>query len=86
MKFVNPCMLVLVALVPVAGAWWIFLRTRAEKRLNGLVAPALQGRLLPRNPKLFNVQAALMLAGLALVLFAAARPQWGHSNQKIMAT
>ncbi|MBQ6340890.1 MAG: VWA domain-containing protein, partial [Kiritimatiellae bacterium] len=85
MKFVNPWMLVLVALVPVAGAWWVFLRARAEKRLDGLVAPALQGRLLPRNPKLFNVQAALMLAGLALVLFAAARPQWGHSAQKMQA-
>ena len=85
MKFVNPWMLILVALVPVAGAWWGFLRARAEKRLNGLVAPALQGRLLPRAPKLFTVQAALMLAGLALVLFAAARPQWGHSAQKIQA-
>ncbi len=85
MKFVNPWMLVLVALVPVAGAWWVFLRTRAEKRLSGLVAPALQGRLLPRNPRLFNVQAALMLAGLALVLFASARPQWGHSSQKMQA-
>ena len=85
MKFVNPWMLVLVALVPVAGAWWTFLRARAEKRLNGLVAPALQGRLLPRNPRLFNVQAALMLVGLALVLFASARPQWGHSAQKMQA-
>ena len=85
MKFVNPWMLVLVALVPVAGAWWVFLRARAEKRLGGLVAPALQGRLLPRNPRLFNLQAALLLAGLALVLFAAARPQWGHSSQKMQA-
>ena len=75
MKFVNPWMLVLVALVPVAGAWWTFLRARAEKRLGGLVVPSLQGRLMPRNPKLFNVQAALMLTGLALVLFAAARPE-----------
>jgi len=85
MKFVNPWMLVLVALVPVVGAWWVFLRTRAEKRMGGLVAPALQGRLLPRNPKLFNLQAALLLTGLAFVLFAAARPQWGHSPQKTRA-
>ena len=85
MKFVNPWMLVLVALVPVAGAWWVFLRARAEKRLSGLVAPALQGRLLPRNPRLFNLQAALLLSGLALVLFATARPQWGHSSQKMQA-
>ncbi len=76
-------MLVLVALVPVAGAFWVFLRARSEKKLNGIVAPALQQRLLPRYPRLFNLQAALLLTGLFLVVFAAARPQWGHSDQKI---
>lgn len=81
MKFVYPWMLVLVALVPVAGAFWVWLRARTEKRLDGLVAPALQRRLMPRNPGLFNLQAALVLAGLFLVVFAAARPQWGHSAQ-----
>ncbi len=85
MKFVYPWMLILVALVPVAGAFWVWLRARTERRLNGLVAPSLQRRLMPRNPGLFNLQATLLLTGLFLVVFAAARPQLGHSNQKIEA-
>ncbi len=84
MKFVYPWMLILVALVPVVGAFWVWLRARTERRLNGLVAPSLQRRLMPRNPGLFNLQATL-LTGLFLVVFAAARPQLGHSNQKIEA-
>lgn len=85
MKFVYPWMLALLALVPVMGAVWLWLRTRTEKRLNGFVAPALQGRLMPRSPGLFRVQAGLVLAGLLFVVFAAARPQWGHSEQKFQA-
>ncbi|MBE6398265.1 MAG: VWA domain-containing protein, partial [Lentisphaerae bacterium] len=45
----------------------------------------LQGRLLPNRPKTFVVQAMLLLSGLALCLFAAARPQWGHSTQVVAA-
>ena len=85
MRFVNPWMLVLVLLVPVAGVFWTFLRARSEARLRGLVAPALQARLLPNRPKTFVVQAMLLLSGLALCLFAAARPQWGHSTQVVAA-
>lgn len=85
MRFVNPWMLLLVLSVPVAGAFWMFLRARSEARLRGLVAPALQGRLLPNRPKTFVVQAMLLLSGLALCLFAAARPQWGHSTQAVAA-
>ena len=82
MKFVYPWMLVLVAVVPVAGALWAFLRARTERHLAAFVAPALQARLLPRHPRLFSLQAALLLAGLALVFFATSRPQWGQSEQK----
>ena len=83
MRFVYPWMLILVALVPVMGAFWVFLRARADRRLAALVAPALQKRLVPHAPHLFNVQASLLLTGLFLVVFAAARPQWGHSAQKV---
>ena len=71
MKFVYPWMLALLALVPVMGAVWLWLRARTEKRLDGFVAPALQMRLMPRSPGLFRVQAALVLAGIfaAAVLF-----------------
>ena len=82
MKFVYPWMLALVAIVPVAGALWVFLRARADKRLAAFVAPSLQARLLPRHPRLFSLQAVLLLTGLAFVFFAASRPQWGQSEQK----
>ena len=86
MKFVYPWMLVLVALVPVTAALWIFLRARAERRLEKIVAPALMSRLLPRNSgRIARLQMPLMVAGLLLVAFAAARPQWGHSQVKIQA-
>jgi len=81
MKFVYPWMLIFVALVPVAGLVWLLLRNHAGKRMAALVAPSLRGRLVPQNPRLFNVQAALLLAGLFLVVFAAARPQWGRSAE-----
>ena len=83
MKFVYPWMLAFVALVPVAGALWVLLRARSEKRLSSFVAPALNARLMPPNPRLFGLQAALLLVGLALVLFAASRPRWGQSAQKM---
>ena len=83
MKFVYPWMLALLALVPIIGAAWLWLRARVEKRLDGFVAPALRARLMPRFPRLFRVQAALVLTGLLLVVFAAARPQWGHSEQRM---
>ncbi|MBO7685174.1 MAG: VWA domain-containing protein, partial [Kiritimatiellae bacterium] len=83
MKFAYPWMLALVALVPVAGALWVFLRARAERRLAGFVAPGLKTRLMPPNPRLFSLQAGLLLAGLALILFAVSRPRWGQSVQKV---
>lgn len=85
MKFVYPWMLGLVALVPVAGVFWMWLRARTERKLNGLVAPALRARLVPYRSDLFRVQALLMFVGLMLVVFSAARPQWGYSEQKIQA-
>ena len=60
MKFVYPWMLVLVALVPVVGALWVFLRVRAEKRFASFVAPGLQARLMPPSPRLLSLQAGLL--------------------------
>ena len=85
MKFVHPWILVFVALVPVIGGFWIFMRARAEKKMDALVAPSLRARLLPRRPGLFNLQITLMLAGMALAFFAASRPQWGRSKQVMRA-
>ncbi|MBO5941621.1 MAG: VWA domain-containing protein [Kiritimatiellae bacterium] len=85
MKFVNPLMLVFVLAVPIAGVFWTFLRARSEARLKGMIAPDLQSRLLPNRHKTFVPQAILLLSGLALCLFAASRPQWGHSTQVVAA-
>jgi len=84
MRFANPLFLVLVAIVPIAGLWWAFLRARREKALERLVAPALRKRLMPAAANLWGLQAGLVLAGLFLCLFSAARPQWGKSTEKIV--
>lgn len=85
MKFVHPWILIFVAFVPVVGAFWMFMRARAEKKLNDLIAPSLRARLFPSKVGLFNLQLTLMLIGMALAFFAAARPQWGHSKQVMRA-
>ena len=84
MRFANPFFLVLVAVVPIAGLFWAFLRARREKALTRLVAPQLRTRLMPAGANLWGVQAWCVLAGLALSLFAAARPQWGKATEKVV--
>ena len=75
MRFANPIFLVLAALVPVAGLWWTFLRARREKALSKITLT------VPKSPAA-GLQMALVLAGLFLSLFAAARPQWGRTAEK----
>ena len=82
MKFGNPAFLVLVALVPLAGLFWAFLRARREKSLERLVAPSLRGQLMPRSADLWGLQAWCILVGLFLALFSASRPQWGKTTEK----
>ena len=82
MRFVYPWMLTLVAFVPVAGAFWIFLRARAERRLEKIVAPSLAGRLLPTAASpLARLQMPLMVVGLTLVALAAAEAVDAVSRQ-----
>lgn len=78
MRFAFPYMLVLVALVPVAGLWWTFLRARREKALLGIT------RTIPK-PGGSSIQSAAILSGLFLCLFAASRPQWGKSLDKFVS-
>ncbi len=75
MRFAYPGWLVLVALVPIAGLWWSFLRARREKALTRIT------RSVPKSPG-SSVQSAAILVGLFLCLFAASRPQWGRSLEK----
>ena len=75
MRFVNPIFLILTAIVPVAGLFWAFLRARREKALSRITLS------VPRVPAA-GLQMGLILIGLALVLFAAARPQWGKTMER----
>ena len=68
MRFVNPMFLVLTAIVPLAGLWWAFLRARREKALTRITLN------VPKS-KTAGLQMTLIVAGLALSLVAAARPQ-----------
>lgn len=77
MRFVNPFFLVLVALVPFVGLWWAFLRARREKALTKITLS------VPKSASA-GLQMTLVLAGLALVLFAASRPQWGKVTEKVI--
>ena len=75
MHFASPVFLALAALVPVFGFVWSLMRARREKAL---------GRLTLTPPKTGSngLQMSLVLAGLALALFAAARPEWGRDNSE----
>ena len=73
MRFVNPIFLILTAIVPLAGLWWAFLRARREKALRRITLS------VPRS-RASGLQMTLIVAGLALALFAAARPQWGKTT------
>ena len=75
MRFVNPIFLILTAIVPVAGLWWAFLRVRREKALKKITLN------VPKS-SVSGLQMGLVIAGLALALFAAARPQWGRVTEK----
>ena len=75
MRFVNPIFLILTAIVPIAGLWWAFLRVRREKALQKITLN------VPKS-SVSGLQMGLVIAGLALALFAAARPQWGRVTEK----
>lgn len=86
MRFVYPWLLLLLSAIPVVGAAWLWLFRRSQSRLSLLIAPALQAKLMPpRSSAIFYAQFALVLAGLVLLALAAARPQWGHKDEKVFA-
>lgn len=73
MRFGFPLFLILVALVPVAGLFWSFLRERRVKALRQITSQ-------PLKPAGSGVQTACVLLGLFFVLLAASRPQWGRTR------
>jgi Ca-activated chloride channel family protein len=84
MEFVHPWVLLLLSLVPLLGALGFWLAARSARRLDALVAPSLQPRLVPpRATGRIHAQIALLLLGTALLLVALARPRWGTSVQTV---
>ena len=75
MRFVNPIFLILTAIVPIAGLWWAFLRVRREKALQKITLN------VPKS-SVSGLQMGFVIVGLALALFAAARPQWGKTTER----
>ena len=85
MRFEFPWLLLLLSVVPLVGIAWVWLFRRSRERMALLIAPALQGKLVPPHAHgLFYVQFALVMAGLAFLVFAAARPQWGTKEEKVV--
>ena len=84
MRFVYPWLLLLLSAIPLIGVIWLWLFRRSQQRLSLLIAPALQAKLMPARPKAtFYLQFVLVLTGLTLLAFAAARPQWGRKDEKV---
>jgi Ca-activated chloride channel family protein len=84
MIFESPGWLALLPLVLLAGMAAVWLARRDERRLAGLVARPLWGRVVRRGSARWNgVRLGLLLAGAALVLVALARPQWGIVREKV---
>jgi len=74
MRFAYPFMLVFAALAPVAGFFCAFLAARREKAFSRITTSPPKGRA--------GLQATLVSVGAMLALFAAARPQWGRSQER----
>lgn len=84
MRFAYPYILLSLSLIPLIGVTWLWLHRRAQQRLALLIAPALQPKLMPARPAAtFYIQFVLVLVGLTLLVFAAARPQWGRKDERI---
>ena len=86
MRFVYPYILLVISILPLIGLVWIWLYRRSQRHLARLIAPALQAKLMPESGQgRFYAQFICVMVGLALLAFAAARPQWGRSDEKVFA-
>lgn len=84
MIFANPGWLVALAALPLAILAAAWLGRRDQRRLAALVARPLWGRVVRRpSVRWSRARLALELAGMALVVVALARPQWGIVREKV---
>ena len=84
MRFVYPWLLTGLLLLPLAGLLGFWVLSLGARRLAGFVSPEMQARLAPaRRAATVVIQVSLMLAGLLLLVLAAARPQWGRAEVRV---
>ncbi len=85
LHFVNPWALYVLWTVPVVGFAWMTNLRRAERKLDRMLSPAMRTKLCPSSaPSRFRWQLAMLIVGLLLAIVAAARPQWGVREERVM--
>ena len=86
MRFVYPLVLLSLVLLPLVALAWHWMYRRSLRNLARLIAPALQRKLVPAVSRgWFYAQLVLIMSGLAMLVVAAARPQWGRKNEKVIS-
>lgn len=84
MSFATPSLLFLLWLVPALGAWWYWMERARRSVLHERMSAPLRRRLCPPSDAWrFVTQLACTLVGLALLVVALARPQWGTREEKV---
>ena len=84
MRFVYPWVLSLLLAVPLLALLAYGLLFRAGHRLDAFMSRPLRERLTVRTGRRAPaVQIALASVALFLLVLAAARPQWGHSDAAV---
>ena len=84
MIFASPGWLFALLLLPVLLALEVWLVRRDRDRLSRLVSRPLWGRVVRRPAERWRlVRLALLLVGVAGVILALARPQWGIVREKV---
>jgi len=82
--FEAPAWLFALAALPAAGFAFAWLARRDRARLASLVARPLWGRVVRRPGARWTwPRVALLLAGMALLIAALGRPQWGIVREKV---
>lgn len=85
MRFVYPWVLAFLPAVLIIAALACWLLVRGGKRLDMFMSRELRERLVHRaSSRAEGLQIALVSVSLLLLIVAAARPQWGRSEMKVV--
>ena len=84
MRFVEPQLLYALLLLPVIASFLFWATVRKRVAIAKLGDQGLLQELSPPNPQReLNLRYAVWMLALALIIFAAARPQWGAQVQTL---